>query len=468
AVGLALVVAAVAGPILWRQHAAAIQRQKADLYATLPSLLAVEGWPDERILRELEPENHSGIDLLDKILALDPGDLPARLYRAFLRLDLGEHAGAAADLEVLAQAGGSAYLHALAQRYAAADPSQRGTMAVDVSDLPEPSGPEECYVAGCHELRNRHLQGFAARADALFARAGSYMPARDQRLLTYAALAERAGEDQKRVLSRKLYDETIALEAEYHRKTARTCAMRGVALMLMARYREAVDDLLQSLELRPDRHSPHQNLGVAYLRLGDLDASEHHLREALRCRPLWNTKFMLAQLMRDRGNYAAAYELAARLPTADPRIEPWMVPDLVGSIAIDEAMSLLASDRERSRQAAGRAIASYDIALAVHPTAKGRQRRAMAEALQADDPHAAMVPFAEVLLAEPDNAYHLATLAYLLPRGGLDARQTAWLGALLRRLAARRAPGDEVLRARLEAEIEQGLAPYRKEPDRDK
>ena len=62
---------------------------------------------------------------------------------------------------------------------------------------------------------------------------------------------------------------------------------------------------------------------------------------------------------------------------------------------------------------------------------------------------------------DPDDPYQLATLAFLLPPGGLDPPQMAWLGAVLRKLAANRAGDNAALRARLEREIEEVLRPYR-------
>ncbi len=78
-----------------------------------------------------------------------------------------------------------------------------------------------------------------------------------------------------------------------------------------------------------------------------------------------------------------------------------------------------------------------------------------------DRPAAAVIPFAAALLEDPDNAYQLANLAFLLPGQGLDATETAWLAAVLRRLAMQRAAGDQALRQRLEAEIDAGLRGHR-------
>jgi len=448
----------IAVPIVRHQHRQQQLAAKAELYATLPSVLAVEGWPDERVLGELRAEHHAAVDLLDRILALDADDLPVRLWRACLRLDLGDRDGAAADLQRLAAGGGSDYLPALAGRYLRLDPAQPGAMAVDTGGLPPPRTAEDCYVAGFHELRARHVRGFARRADDLLARAAeTYLPARDLRLLSMAELAGRDAELQQR-----LYDETVALEAIYGRPTARTLAMRGVALLQQQRYAEAIEPFERSLALRPERHGPHQNLGIAYLRLGRLDDSERHLRHALRLRSFaWNTRHTLAQVARTRGDFATAYAIAEALPKTGHRGESWMQPDLIGSIALAEAMALVESEPARSTAAAARAVASYDEVLAVRDTPAARQRRAIAAALVGDRPSAAVIPFAEALLDEPDDPYQLANLAFLLPKSGLDGAQTAWVAAVLRRLAVERAAGDAALRVRLETEIETVLQPYR-------
>jgi tRNA A-37 threonylcarbamoyl transferase component Bud32/tetratricopeptide (TPR) repeat protein len=463
AAALLLVGAVFVAPIVVNQRAEARAAERRQLYATLPSLLAIEGWPDERILGALHGEHRGGIALLDNLLALDASDLPALLFRACLRQDLGDRDGAAADFAAIARADGSPYLQALAARYAAADPARAGAKAIDTKGLPEPATPPECFVAGYHELRQSDVAGFAERADALFARAAdAYAPARDGRLFSLAALCERRQGEEQAATIKQLYDETVALEAIYGGRTARTCAMRGVALMLRRDYRAAVPEFEASLALRADRHGPHQNLGVAHLRLGDLFKAEHHLIEALRVRPFaWNTRFTLAQLLRTRGDFAGAHALAERLEKTGLRGEAWKQPDLVGSIAQAEALALRGVDVAASRAAAARAVAAYDEALAVRATAEARQRREIAVALLEDRPQAAFVPFARTLLADPDNAYQLANLAFLMPPGGLDAEQTAWLAAIVRQLARQKAVGDERFQRRLQDEIESGLQPFR-------
>ena len=427
-------------------------------------MLAVEGWPDERVVKEVRGEHERAIAHLDSILALDAEDLPVLLWRACLRLDLDDRNGAANDLRRIAEQGDSAYFRELARRYANSDPQQLGARAIDLTDLPAPTSAAECYVAGFHELRNRHVRGSSARADELLERASDrYLPARDLRLLSMASLAEKTRDDDARLqLLTRLYDEAVKLEAIYGGQTARTQAMRGVALLMMRRYDECIAPLARSIELRPQRHGPHQNLAVALRRLGRLDDAEHHLRQALLVRPFaWNSRYTLAQVLRDRGQYAAAYAIMDDLATTGQRGEAWKHPRGVGQIAMAETMSLWKSDREAAKAAAARSAASYRAELAVRDSASTRQQLEVAEALSGGDKVDALIPLAKAMLRNPENPYQLGNMAFVVPRTGLNAEQTAWLTAVLRRIAIAGAGGDEGLKARLRGEIDASLREFR-------
>ncbi len=459
---VAALVTAIAVPIQREHRRLADRHEQQRLYATLPSVLAIEGWPDERVLAELQVEHRTAIELLDRLLELDGDDLPVRLWRACLRLDLGDRDGAAGDLRAIAAVGSSAFLQGLAQRYLAADPQQQGALAIDLAGLAEPTTATECYVAGLHELRARHRTGFAQRADALLARAAaSYLPARDLRLLSCAELADQSASPDRERLLQFVHDESIGLEALYGQPTARTCAMRGVALIGLRRYQDATAALLRSLELRPERHGPHQNLGIAFLRLGQLAASQQHLDAALRLRPFaWNTKYTLAQLAQARGDFGLAREWAGKVPTSGPSGQAWKQPNLLGAIATEQAMVKLRADAEGSRAAAEQAVAAFDRALLAAPKNVGLQRRRqLAVALRQHDLETAVVEYCRQVVdsREDTDAYQLANLAFLMPPDGLAPAQVAWVAALVRKLALERAGGNEALRQRLLAEIETGL-----------
>jgi hypothetical protein len=459
---LALVFAFVA-PWWWEQRAAARRLAVAELHAALPSVLAVEGWPAERVLAALRGEHEAALAQLDAILALAPDDVPVRLWRACLLLDLGDRARAAAELQRIAAEAPGAYLRELAARYLAAGPEQQGALAVSLQDLPAPASAMELYVAGFHELRLRHLPGALARAERLLAEAAaSYLPARDLRLLAATGLAESAPAAQKQQLLQFVHDDSLQLEVVYGRPTARTLAMRGTALVMLERHAEAVPVLAASLALRPERHGPHQNLGVAFRRLGRLADAERELQTALRLRPFaWNTKYTLAQVALERGDHAAARSWAEQVPASEPVAMRWMRPNLLATIDVDEAL-LVRTDGERSRALAARAVAGYDAALRANPKSEELPaRRAFAAALEATDLRAALQRYAPLVLAKPDDPYRLRNLAFLLPTDGLDALQTAWVTAVLRRVAMQQAGANQALRDSLQADIDQGLLGFR-------
>lgn len=463
AFALVAATAAVAGPIWLRQQRAELRRQQIELQRRLPALLAIDCWPNERVLTELRGEHEQAIAQLDRLIALDPQDLPARLMRAGLLLDVDRRDAAAADVRAVADQQSSPYFRELARRYAASDPQQQGTLAIDFGGLPTPHTPQECWVAGFHELRNRHVDGYAERANELLGRAAAdYLPARDLRMLALASLAERTRDrGAKQGLLRELYDEAVALAAIYGAPTARTEAMRGVALVMMGRFAESVAPLEHSLELRPDRHGPHQNLGIALRRLNRLDEAERHLQAALRLHPFaWNTRHTLAQVLSDRGQFAAAYRLADELAASEHARQRVWQKQLVGSIALAEAMSLLELDQAAARAAAQRSVQSYREAQALDASLAESRDQAIAEALTRGDRGQALLAYCRSVIDDPDNPYRLANLAFLLSAGAMGdsgGEQAAWLAAILRRIAARRAGTDDALRARLEQEIEQGL-----------
>ncbi|MEC7583822.1 MAG: protein kinase [Planctomycetota bacterium] len=449
-------------PTYREQQRQQIAEQKNELHATIPTLLAVDGWPDQRGLAALRAEHQQAISLLDRILELDSHDLPVRLFRAALRFDLGDRQGAASDLEFVAADQGGEYLQQLAQRYLAADDLSLGN--VDTDGLPAPETAQECYVAGFHELRARDRPGFANRASVWFDRAvPDYLPARDLRLLAVAGMADGSQGDYRKQLTDFLYAEAITLEEIYGRQTARTQAMRGLALLFGKSYADAIPFFERALELRPDRQGPHTNLGIAYLRLGDIERSRQHLDKALKLRPFaWTTKYTLAQLEQQTGDFRAANEWAEQLPTEDGGIRPWLRANLLGTIAAAEAISLFKSDPQTSRQLAGRAQLLFDEGLRQAPGHKALVRnREFVVALQSDDPNDALIAYVEHLMTQTqEGPGPLRNLSFLMPLE-LGPRETAWMQAFLRHLAAQQAGSHAALRAQLKADIEELLRPFR-------
>lgn len=447
--------------VFWQQEQDRLARQaKLDLYATEPTLLAIEGAPHERALPAMRKQNEVAIELLDRILQLDGEDMPARLRRASLLLDLGRRDEAADEIRTIADQQGGDYFAKLAEIYAASDPDKNSVLAIETDGLPEPRTAPEHYVAGFLELRKRHLSGYAARAEPLLRKAAEeFLPARGLRLLALASLAETTRDRAQRESYRQeLYDECVALEAIYGMETARTQTLRGTALLLRGEFRTCVKFFLRSIELRPDRHPPHNNLAIAYRRLAELDRAEHHLREAQRILPFsWRTKYTLAQVTRDLGKLEDAYEQASNLPDNGPADATWRQERLLATIALHQSMRTFKFDRQSSRDFAAKAAGHLRTALSLRESEADRLNLTMLDAIASDNESESLVPFAAALLDDPMDPWALRNLAFLMPASGLDKEQTAWVAAILRKIAAQLAGGDATLRNELLEDIEAGL-----------
>lgn len=450
-----------------------IEADKAEEYRRLPALLAIDGWPNERVLASVKDENEAAIQQLDRILALDPGDLPLRLWRACLLLDLGRREEAASEFSRLAGGRDTPYLSALAARYAAGDPDRVGAESIDLSDLPEPVDARELYIAGFHELRNRHITGYAGRAYKLLTAASDeYVPARDLRLLALANLVEKSPRSERKALNTQLYDETVALEELYQGPTARTLFMRGVALLLRNRdsdTADAIEAFQQALVLRPDRHGPHQNLGVAYKRVGDLEASERHLAKAIALHPFaWNTRYTMAQVLRLRRKFTEALAMLDKLPTEGPfGSEAVKIARLRGLVFMALANKYEGVEPDKAKRAAQSAAESFRLEMDLHTSDYARQRArqqlAVVDAFLVAEPNERVTTILKALVSDPLQPHSLASLAHRLSGPvELGPREALYLSWLMRVLAMEQAPDDERFQARMQREIEDLQAALRR------
>ena len=350
AAAAALALVAVVIP-LWRAQAAnAVEREVSAIKRQLPSLLAIEGSPDQRLLGSREAERAELLGLFDRLIELEPDDLPNRLWRAALLLDAGRVDAAAKDLGSVAGSEQSEYLREVAVRYRqAADQggSLRGIERISFADLGvEPKSAQEQFVAGFHALRARHVASNVPLANQLLetAAADGYLPARDLQLLSLLALGDAVTSRSHQVrIFQQAYDAAVRLEGDYGHQTARTCATRGAALIVLRRYEEAIEPLKRSLELRPGRHGPLHNLGVAYRRI-DLEKSMEYLGRAAAIRPeFWNTTYTKAQVLLARNEFDQALELVGSLPEDGPSGLGWKRASLIGDIELQRAIDLLAT-----------------------------------------------------------------------------------------------------------------------------
>jgi tetratricopeptide (TPR) repeat protein len=461
--GLAVALAAANA----RESARNAAARKTTLWASLPGELAFEGDPQQRLLAVVRPEHDAHVAELDEILTVDPRDLATRLWRAALHLDAGRHDAASRDLDELQRQAESPYLRAVAERYARANRAAAGTQAIDLTDLGvDPSTPTDCFVAGFHELRNRQVKGFAERAFTLLERAReSYLPARDLHLLAMLVRADyEADQKVRRGLFERAIEESLRLEGLYGRPTARTLAVRGTALVALERPRDALDPLQRALELRPDRHGPLQNLAVAWRDLGDLEQAALYLERAHRVRPhFWNTGYLRAQILLDKGDFAAARGVAEGLsaePTAGPGAE-WKRPYLLANIGLGELFAICADGAKidgnaralRDQLAAG-IVDQLDAAGRAGAAAPALEaRRALAKALAADDRDTASGILLDQLVRGREDALAMRNLTLLWPKAELSPRLAAYVRVLLALTAKRRAPQDRRSQAALDAAI---------------
>ncbi len=424
-----------------REAARSKVARKTELMARLPETLAFEGLPEQRLLASVRPEHTGFLAELDEIVALDPDDLPPLLWRAALRLDEGQHEAAAQDLAHAAQRAPTPYLAAVAARYQRAARDRRGTESIDLANIDAtPNTPADCFVAGFHELRNRHIEGFAKRADELLTRAAeAYPPARDLRLVALVA----RGDYEDPLYFITAVNESLRLEGVYGRGTARTYALRGAALAAMGRNKEALAPLQKALEMRPGRHSPLQNLAVVHRALGNTELAKKYIDAAYAARPyFWNTTFLRAQIMSDAGEFAAACELVAGIDESDAPDLAWRKPYLLATIGTEEVATLYrrgATAAEREAVAA-RAFTHLDTVCA-HPSApdgykqRAANRRAIIQALLHHDDEGASIRFLRQLTEVPNDAAALRNLAALLPERNLSERAIAHLRLFLATLA---------------------------------
>ncbi len=398
---LLLVLAGIAG-VWWRDR---VRVEVERLRALLPAQAAIEGKPGERLL--MPPAMYGeAMAVMDRILELDPGELPTRLLRAALRLDNGDHAGAAADLDQLSARADSPYLRAVAARYAEADDSRRGCEAVLLDDLPEPVGATDLYVAGFHALRSREPQGMVEADAFLAAAAAEYAPARDLRLLTRLAACQQAPPGDRPSMAYEIIEEASALEQLYGRPTSRTLHGRSVARLVLGDYDAAIEPLEQCIALRPRRHGPLQNLGWLYYRLGAIDKADHYLAAA---RAVWptaaNTLQTLAWVRSAQGRYDEARALLDEIPSAAGPQWEVLRPYRKAQVCVHEALAAYGDEeREAAIECARASVGWYDSALEAAAGSEawrarlGRQRR-FAQALERGDGAAAL----ELFVSDPAN-----------------------------------------------------------------
>ena len=410
--------------------------------ATIPALLAIEGDPAARPIDSPKSVAASR-RLLDEILELGE-HLDARMLRASLRLDLGEHGPAADDVEAIARGAPSPYARALAERYRNARPDVRGVLAVDLAQLPERSTDVDRFLAGHHALRLRDVATFEAVAAELEQAATTIPAAAELRAIALTAVAS-ASLDQPRRRQRlfqQVLDESLA-HAQRNGASARTQHAIGTALLGLGRYADAVVPLRESARLQPGRYGPLQNLGLALYGAGRFEESLAVVRDAIAARPdRWEARHTLARVQCALDRHDDAIRSAEAI--GGDELPGWVKPYLLGQIAVQRAHAALRnSDVASARAHAQAALDAFATAREAGASAtRVGASAAYARALVDDDRTRALGAFLEELGDQVDNPVQLANLAVLLDPGqSLPAKAVEALRVVFLRQAVVRAPG---------------------------
>ncbi|MCA8941528.1 MAG: tetratricopeptide repeat protein, partial [Planctomycetes bacterium] len=405
----ASVAALVSVPMWFELSAISARREKAELLASLPALHTFESYPEKRAEVGVA-ERAQQFAALDRILELDPNDHATRVARMATFQDVGDHASAARDAAELESRASSRYLVALAARYRASRSDAFGVTAIDLEGMPEPETDVDRFVAAFHEIRMRKGYRSYQHALELLDQAQSYLPARDLRLIALLSVGD----------FQAAHDAAWQLEGVYGHPTARTRHVIGASCCYQGRYSDAIEPLQQSLQLRPGRHGPMHNLGVAYKNLGMLDEAERCLRQAHAVRPwIWNTLHEMSQIMIERRRFAEALEYAERIPREGTLREGVYRPRAIAQVLFHWALEDYWTQQDVAIEHARRAVESYDELLAQDLRQRERssalRERALIATLVEGDESKLLDRYLEIASFDPLNPLLLRSLARFLP-----------------------------------------------------
>ncbi len=260
--------------------------------------------PEDRAMPKGEPRTQER-NLLDHAAANALHPVPTFALRAAFLWDQGERAAALADIETIAQRLPGPVTNFLAQAYRDAVAVESLTLKLDGS--PAPATADEVYLLAFHELRRRNFK--VARDLLLDSRLDEYEPALEQRLLIKLDGLGRLPIEECKSVAREVHEAVLRMEERYGRSTAMTAHLEGIALLRQQRYEEALEAILDGLELAPHSANLLENAGVALRRCGRMDAAAESLIKAIALRPhtlsAYNTLFWVHLIRSRMGNKGA-------------------------------------------------------------------------------------------------------------------------------------------------------------------
>ena len=274
AAALVLVGLVLAGSLLRARVQEGRHQRWMGLYARFPPNFTIV-LPKHRAL--LSGTDRADLQsLLDEAAKTCIDPLPTHLLRASLRLDYGDQAGAAADMETIARHEGTAFSRALADRYSELNTEELQLHAISFDALPEPSTPRDRYLKAYHDLRSFEDD---AALELLDEEVCAALPhAEELRFALVNLGAFDTLERQSQAL--ELLADIERLEERMGVRTATTAHFAAYALSSANVFDLALEAGLEGIDLAPRSHVNRTTTGFAAFALGRYDLAREVLSVA--------------------------------------------------------------------------------------------------------------------------------------------------------------------------------------------
>ncbi|MCP3915943.1 MAG: protein kinase [bacterium] len=412
--GAALVLALVAlSSAALQVRAASLARRHARGFAALrqlPPSFTIVGRANRAY--RYEEDRAQVARLLDEAVEDSADALRALLLRASFRLDHGGAVGAAEDMRALAGRAGGEYARWLAERYEALPADARSADDVGWEGEPAPRTPVDRYLRGYHLLRvGREAEGYALFADPEL-RAIDH--AEELRLTTipFGELAANAQEER----AVEAYGDAIRLEERLGGRTATTAHLAGRMLDLIGQYDQALEVLVDGIELADRAYTIRINAGFAAFGQGHFEEARRHLDVAIDLRPNYRKPLqVLLWVLLAEGRFDQALERIERAPLeAAPDAPKWRLVQRA-SVETHRALALRASGEPQAAQASvERAVEHILAAQELGPIVYGADFTIL-EGLADGDEDAVFRGLAQLLLQDPHHQWVLLQLTQHMP-----------------------------------------------------
>jgi hypothetical protein len=419
------------------------ERRSAEYRAVVrhlpPNLTVVS--PENRRWRHAADREHVAA-LLDRAAELADDPLPSYLLRSSFRLDHGDPAGAARDMDLVARRVDSELARELAARYARMGPDDPPVVSVPLDGLPPVAADLDVYLLAYHHMRSADYAG--ARELLGDPRIADVAHAQELRLALADFDGLTAAEEKDR--ASRLLSEAVRLEERAGGRTAATAHLITRMAGIQGRYAEALEVAREGVALAERSHPLRVNAGIMAWRVG-LDAeAQRHWSVAIDLQPHYVKPYRnLIWLHLDRGELEEVEMLIDRAPFGDDATGEQARLDYLARVATERALSAEeVGDRETAVAHARRAAALLERAAELGPLSpEARIYGAIDAALLSGEPQGAFAGTAELLAEDPLRWRRLEVLLETMP-ADLDAASTAALRRFLEALHAELASRQQI------------------------